>query len=102
MATPLLLRRNGEGIQFNGVRMATPLSLRRNGDGMATSPFHLHLKGVDGQSNMSKEAWRWHGHFSIPYKGVWMATPLSLRRNGDGMATSPFHLKGCGWQLHYL
>ena len=58
---------------------------------MATSPSHLHLKEVDGQSNISKDAWRWHGHFSIPYKGVWMATPLSLRRNGDGMASTPFH-----------
>ena len=78
-------------IPYNGVWKAAPLSPRRNGDGMATSPSHLHLKEVDGQSNISKDAWRWHGHFSIPYKGVWMATPLSLRRNGDGMASTPFH-----------
>ena len=35
----------------------------------------------------------------IPAKGVRMATPLSLRRDGDGTATSPFHLKGCGWRI---
>ena len=34
----------------------------------------------------------------IPAKGVWMAIPLSLRRDGVGMATSPFHSKERGWR----
>ena len=65
MATPLFLRRNGEGIQAKGVWVATPLSLRRDGDGMTTSPFHL--KGCG-----------WRSREEGPSKGVWMATPLSL------------------------
>ena len=65
MATPLFLRRNGEGIPAKGVWMATPLSLRRDGDGMATSPFHL--KGCGWRSGEEGQS-----------KGVCMATPLSL------------------------
>ena len=114
-----------KGSHLKGCGRPLHYLVRRNGDAMATSPFHLKgcgwllhcplggmvtpwpplhsiQRGVDGNSIISKEEWRWHGHLSIPFEGVWMATPLSLRRNGDGMATSPFHLKGCGWLLQYL
>ncbi len=122
--SPFSRKRNSDGmptsLHLKGMGMATysPCSLNENGDGMAISPFYLKgmrlLRGrVRGWSPhhsicghlsiLSKEEWGWHanlfpfhvdGHLDLR-REMWMDTsPFFLTGNGDGIATSPFYLKG--------